>query len=274
MKRCSTGFSIFNFIKKYHVVEQTSPRMHFFILSLLGVACSDLFFMAIVGGGETRFAYVFLVSLLAVLSSAFPQINVRKYIMIILIVAFSVVVLLSISNLTDTRLLYAMHYRASRALVDKLRTTGNQNQRIVVVNDFVGQFSKQKNIAKFAGMSGELIRGSSIVLDECRMEDIRNISTKLEEISSNEKILKIDIPPCAKFEFDGANPKLIRANLEGWLLKRNNYISYLMPEISWDRLKVSELEYVEDFGKTMTVQIRDSAVIYFDFGANEWVYLP
>jgi hypothetical protein len=211
---------------------------------------------------------------LGVLSSALPQIRERKYILFLLIGSFSVVGLLSISKPTTTKNMYAMQYDASRALVNKLRAIGTQDRRVVVVNDFVGGFSKQNNIAKFAGMPGELIRGSSIRLDECRMEDVRSISTKLENISLNDKILKIDIPTCAKFEFEGANPKLVLSNLEGSYLKRNNYTSYLVPELRLGRTKVAGIEYVEDFGRTMTVRIRDSAVIYFDFSVSEWVYLP
>lgn len=271
---CPPGFSTSNFIMKLRIVEKISPRMHFWVLSLLGVVGSAVFFITIVGGGEARFTYVFLVCLLGVLSSAFPQIRERGYILFLLVGAFSVVGLLSISKLTETKNMYAMYYDASRALVNKLRAIGTQDRRVVVVNDPIGGFSKQNNIAKFAGMPGELIRGSSIRLDECRMEDVRSISTTLENISLNDKILKIDIPTCAKFEFEGANPKLVLANLEGSHLKRNNYTSYLVPEIRLGRTKVAGIEYVEDFGKTMTIRIKDSAVLYFDFGTKEWVYLP
>ncbi len=208
------------------------------------------------------------------LASALPKITERKYILVLLIVSFSVVGFFSISKLSVTRDMYALQYDASRSLVDKLRTITNQGRRLVVVNDFVGGFSKQNNIAKFAGMPGEFIRGSSIRLDECRREDVRNISIILEKISSSDKIVKVDIPACAKFNFEGASPKLVLANLEGSNLKRNNYISYLVPEIRLGRTKASGIEYVEDFGGTMTVRIRDSALIYFDFGTSEWVYLP
>ena len=63
------------------------------------------------------------------------------------------------------------------------------------------------------------------------------------------------------------------ANLEGTRLKRNRRLSYVIPGLLLGRSKVTGIELIEDYGKTMTITVKDSDVIYFDFAKGRWEYL-
>lgn len=105
------------------------------------------------------------------------------------------------------------------------------------------------------------------------MNETQSISAKTLKSSQEEKILQVDLPMCAICDFEGASTRLLFANLEGNRLKRNDYISYLLPGFDLISSKATGIMNVKDFGKTMTVKIKNSLAIYFDFAVTRWVYL-
>jgi hypothetical protein len=295
-----SAYPIRDLIKKRFSMERASQRIHLLVLFSISVVFSAAFFVLI--QGSTRFSYVFSVCFLGVLASL-PDVRARAYIFVTLAVTSCAAALLSVGNLeitsvsappakptagsTTTRLCgcasgcdpgqkaqYEMMYNASRGLVEEFRKTGDLHRRLFVVNDFVGGSSREDNIAKFSGVAGEVFRGSSINLFNCKLGEVRGISTRVENVEGHDKTLVVNIPKCAQFQFEATSPRLILSNLDGTRLKRNSYISYDIPELVLGRSLIKGTEQVNDFGGTMFIRIKDAAVIYFDFINREWVYLP
>ena len=260
--------------KKGVTIGPGDATPHLQILFFTGVVFSALFFV-LVGAENARFSYVFLLCFLGLLSAASPDLKVRKYILTLLIVTSFVPPLFSINKWAASRDVNQMIFNASRKLVGKMKELENFPRPVFIVNDFVGRYAEPELIAEFAGIEGTFSRGNSIVLGSCQLEEIRNISTKIDRSTENEISFEITIPQCANFVFEGADTPLLLEHLKDKHLSRNGRISYYFPELVRRKLpNIYGTEGVEDFGRVMNITIKKSAVMYYDFQSNEWVYLP
>ena len=244
---------------------------HLQVLCAICVVFSAAYFALI--GGTARFSYVFYISFLAMLACAFPYARLRGLTLVLLICSSFAAALVSFDRLRSEKDYYATRYEAARDLVSELRASDKSGEPIFVVNDFVSGFSTEENVARVAGVRDKIYRGSSIQAIACSKSQMQAITTRVERDDGSVKILRIRLPGCARFSFEGAREDMILAHMSGSRLYRNLNIGYFIPGLRVLRERQTGKERIYDFGKTMTVIVKDSAVVYFDFPTGKWVYL-
>jgi hypothetical protein len=174
--------------------------------------------------------------------------------------------LLSLGTMADERPLYSRQKAAARQLVTALRLQTSPRP-IYVANDFVSGHSTMSNVAKIAGASSRAEHGISLELYDCALAELPSIRSTVERSPAGDLSLTTVLPPCASFAFDGTSAAKLLQYLHGSHLSRNPAISYEFPHI-----EVGQDRRVE-FGPVMTMTVRRSALLFYDFEKGDWVFV-
>ena len=161
----------------------------------------------------------------------------------------------------------SFRYDAIGKLFSALRSH-QASSRIVILNDFVLGFANPKAMEILVPFAGEIMRGTSLYLDGCAVEDIRKIETTISR-SNSDLTIATNLSTCGQFTFE-SSPK-IGNFVSGTQIARNDVIHYEfiantinptsnMPGTQWDRRNLASV-------------IRNSDVLYFDFEQNDWVFI-
>lgn len=243
-----------------HDLEVSSLRR----LSLLAAVFSLAFFVLIAGSGEVRYAYAFFAMFL-LLVAALPAGSPRAVFLSVLLLGAAAGAANAIAHQRAAKDPLAARYDAARKLVVALREIAPSNQPVFVLNDFVGQFSAERNIARFAGYPGEVVRAGSIDPGSCTTGTLWQVSTQLREEGGYE--VTVTLPPCASFVFEGVDGSL---PMRGNTLYRNQYIQYAFPHLVRSKSKWSGRPVVQ-FGNVVDITIRSPGrLLYFDFARDSW----
>jgi hypothetical protein len=165
----------------------------------------------------------------------------------------------------------AAMYGASRELVDELKVIRSAAKPIYVVDDFVSGYSAEQNVARVAGMTSELDRANSLILDGCRAEDLDAVRYQVTHLPGQETDITTSIPKCASFEFEGGVPALISRRANGSEVARNEQVSYVIPELKFEHTISGKPSY--DLGRVMTVRVHGASVLLYDFHKRQWMYI-
>jgi hypothetical protein len=163
-------------------------------------------------------------------------------------------------------------YAAAKNLADFLNSN-NISGEVYLFNDFFINFSKDINFAKFSKSDAELFRGSSISIGGCNLNDLSSIKTTLINNDSSVKRLKVSLPQCAHFQFEGVSDEKLLSNLKGDILYRNSQISYQFKDMIIGNTRITKKPLIVHYGREMEVIISNSPIIYFNFDKNSWVYV-
>jgi hypothetical protein len=259
--------------KGIYFYQPSHERQKQFIIFVISVIFSAIFFSFI--AGTVRFSYVFFIFFLGTLAACPPHKKLHLYLFSILFISTTISDLQSVRNSMKS---YSnnldFRFNSSRKLIKKLQEIGSIAGNLIIVNDFIGGYSRRDNIAKFSGGTTKLIGGTSIELVNCHLNELKKISTLVEKSYGNEKVLTVKIPKCAKFVFEGAANELIDSHLTGSLLSRNDFISYEFPLMALQSSNVDGAEATQYLGEVLLIKIKNSSAVFFDFNIDEWVYLP
>jgi predicted membrane-bound dolichyl-phosphate-mannose-protein mannosyltransferase len=248
----------------------TPANTHYLVLLLICTLFSAIYLAITLT--ILRFTYVFYILLLAVLTIPNAY-KVRTEILLgILLFTSSIVWAGSIKKIHSDYHSYEFLYQSSSNLIDTIKSSPSI-EPVYIMNDFVSSFSKEENVASYAGAVGEYKRGSSLELFNCQDPEILQISQQVN-VEGNLKLFITKIPDCMNFTFQFAGDKKILDNLSGDSLYRNETISYRFPYIKIGHDKKSGKDKVESLGNVMIANIKDSAIIYFDFSNRKWIYNP
>lgn len=219
-------------------------------------------------GGSVRFSYLTYILWLIVLSS-FGGIGIKRLILFILICSSAVSFLFKSYKVSEVDEYY---YHQSEILVNYLQKN-RFNGTTYVVNDFIGRYARQENVVNFSGSKSTFLRGSSISFGSCNISEIKQIKNIVTVDTSGNKRIKIYLPNCAAFVFEGASTKKILDNISGISLHRNDEINYIFDNLEIKKTKFGGNPYL-NFGNQMEVIVSSGVhVLYFDFYKNNWIFL-
>jgi hypothetical protein len=234
----------------------------------------QIIFIALIGsislyaiiGGSVRFSYLTFALWLIVLSAV--KKSLERSLIVVLFICSSIVSFpaekMQVSEVNKFR------YDQSRLFVDFLGAS-DYSANTYVFNDFISGYSQQKYIATYSGSSSNFFRGSSISLGACNTTDFNLIRSNLVEDKTGKKLLQIEIPSCASFQFEGAQTGIILENIKDKLLLRNDDVRYRFRDLIIKKSFTGAP--LIDFGKYMEVEVSPGTnVLFFDFATNKWMF--
>lgn len=156
-------------------------------------------------------------------------------------------------------------YQKVRSLFDVLRAQDNPHS-IAILNDFVLGYANPDSLNILIPTERKIFRGTSIYLDSCSLQSMNEIKTNISRVP-NEFQVNVTLPSCARFIFESA-PNLSKF-VSGNRISRNDKIFY---EFEYN----AESRYADIHGwsgRDLTIVLRDTDIVYFDFEKSEWIYL-
>ncbi len=238
-----------------------------FELALWGSALSVAFFATL--GGEVRYAYVFF-TMFVLLVASLPTSAGRQALQAILIIA-GVVGALSAVQAERGRLdALLARYQGSRDLIRTLADAPTAGGPIWVLDDFVGMFSAEPYLARFADHSGPVARLGSIDVSGCANSGLAAIASRVERVPDG-FLATVVLPRCARFAFEGIDGALL-ANLHGRTLARGTDLEYVFPHLATP-MRPRQAPAAIDFGDTVQIHLRANArLLYYDFSNRRWIF--
>jgi hypothetical protein len=250
----------------YKNISLLKSKNGFLLIFVISTACSVAFYIVI--GGDTRFTYLPAIFWLVVLM-AFPNSKTRNIIVVMMVLSSFLSFILRPNYITEST---KFQYVAAKKLVEFLNTN-NISGEVYLFNDFFINFSKDINFAKFSKSNVELFRGSSISIGGCNSNYLNLIKTTLINNDSSVKRLKVTLPQCAHFQFEGVSDEKLLSNFNGDILYRNSQISYQFKDMIIGLTRITKKPLIAHYGRQIEIIISNSPIIYFDFENNSWIYV-
>jgi|GEM_PF-5154415 len=235
------------------------------VLLIAALSALISFIFDIIVGSNYRYAFNFLPFLFIALAGANMRSLAKIGLFVIILFGSLIASSPSIVRLHDHFNFENFRYQSVRSLFDKLRTHGD-SKSIVILNDFVLGYANPKAVEIITPMSGRLIRGTSLYLNSCKLEEIGDIITHIEH-QRDTAYISVRLPKCGRFAFESA-PKLPEF-ASGNIIRRNNQIRY---EFEFNS-QVSYANIQGWSGRDLKIMVKDADIVYFDFIQNKWMFL-
>lgn len=220
-------------------------------------------------GANYRYAFVFLPFFFLYFVGGIQRHKIRGALIALLAVSAVTASAPSILRLNAGNSFEAYRYRIMAALFDKLEHH-DRARRLFIFNDSVSGYANPHALEILSVHDSKIERGSSLYLDNCARDEIKNIKT---QITTTDQSLRIEtvLPECARFAFE-SSPK-IYSFVAGQILKRNDHIFYeLDPQNDYSRSN----DKSDWLGRRLTAVVSRSAdadVLYFDFMRDDWILI-
>lgn len=250
--------------------ESREDRLVVLKLAAPAAVASGVFFLAV--GGVTRFSYVFYTLFLVVLTAAGAGVWRNLSLGLVAAGALSSALLFS-AEAERQRPVDRFRQTAARQLMVALRSQSSPRP-IYVVNDFVSGHSTMANVLAVAGATTVAERGSSIGLGTCGVTEVRSIRSAVVTTPGGDLSLTTTLPACAEFLFEGASARELVRHLDGTHLTRSEAIAYDFPQVALASSGQAGATRIATFGSVMTLTVRHSAVLYYDFEKGDWTFVP
>lgn len=232
-----------------------------FFIALVGSVC---FYVLI--GGSARFSYLtYALWIIAIgaTKNSLERLLVVSVILISSIISFPA----EIRHVSEKA---KFLYNQSSLFSDFLKENEFSGDTYVF-NDFLNGYSRQQYVASYSGVESKFYRGSSIAVELCSASELKLINTSLLSDNAGNTLLKVELPACASFRFEGANLDKLLLNIEENYLLRNKDIRYEFRDLKFIDSGFTGNTKI-DFGKYLEIIVSPNVnVLFFDFRTNAWV---